>query len=349
MKRKNHKQKNILITGGAGFVGSNVLEYLFRKYPKYNFSVIDLLTYAGDIGNIPVDILKSHRFNFVYGDIRNQRLVDFLVGNSDIVLHFAAETHVARSLHDNFKFFETDVLGTQVLANAVLQYKNKIERFIHISTSEVYGTADASKINEKHGLTPRSPYAAAKVGADRLVHSYFLSYGIPVIIVRPFNIYGPRQHLEKLIPRIITHCIRGERPTIHGDGSAKRDFTYVLDIADAIDKVLHVPLKKVLGEVINIGSGKAYSVNEIVNFILGEFRLPKSTIRYIGDRPGQVYFHRADNQKAKKLLGWEPHTLMNDGLRKTVDWFKNNYPWWKNKVWLRHVPVITSEGKIEYQ
>ena len=342
-------KKTILLTGGAGFIGSNVLEHLFRKYPKYRFKVYDLLTYASDMKNIPSDIWKSKRFEFIYGDIRNQRLIDEAVNGSDVIIHFAAETHVGRSLYDNFKFFETDVMGTQALANAVLHHKKSVERFIHISTSEVYGTANTPKISEGHPLVPRSPYAAAKAAADRLVHSYFLSYDIPAVIIRPFNMYGPRQHLEKLIPRAITHCILGEHITIHGNGTARRDFTYVTDLADALDRVVHAPLKKVVGKAINIGSGEAVSVNEIVSWILKEFGLKKNMVCYIGDRPGQVHYHRADFSKAAKILGWKPKVSIKEGIARTVDWYRENPGWWEDKVWMRHVPVVTKEGKTEYQ
>ena len=198
--------KTILITGGAGFIGSAFTHYIFDKYPDYKIIVVDCLTYAGAVENLPVPIWQENdeRFNFWYGNVTNGELMDTLVSMSDLVVHFAAESHVTRSIYDNTNFFQTDVLGTQIISNAVCKYIDRVERFIHISSSEVYGTAVTEKMDETHPLNPMSPYAAAKAGADRLVHSYCSTYNIPAVILRPFNNYGPRQHLEKVIPRFIT-------------------------------------------------------------------------------------------------------------------------------------------------
>ncbi len=348
-KTKKKTKKTILLTGGAGFIGSNVLEYLFRKYPAYHFIVYDMLTYAADVRNIPADIWDSKRFHFMFGDIRNQRLIDEAVAGSDIIIHFAAETHVARSLYDNFKFFETDVMGTLALMSAALHHQKRIKRFIHISTSEVYGTAQTFRIAEDHPLIPRSPYAAAKSAADRLVYSFYLSYGTPVAIIRPFNMYGPRQHPEKLIPRVTTNCLLGEKPTIHGDGSAKRDFTYVEDLAVAIDRVMHALSEKVVGEIFNIGSGEAQSVNKITKMVLRKFGLPEKAVHYVEDRPGQVHLHRADISKAARVLGWKPKISLAEGITRTVAWYRENRPVWQDKIFLRLTPVVTKEGRITYQ
>jgi len=349
------KNKTILITGGAGFIGSNTLKFLFKKYPHYKYIVLDALTYAGDIRNIPDYIKNSKNFKFWYGDVRNAKLVEYLVSQADNIIHFAAETHVPRSIHDDAAFFETDVLGTQRVANAVLRNREKIKRFIHISTSEVYGTALSRKMDENHPLNPASPYAAAKAGADRLVYSYIKTYGIPAIIIRPFNIYGPNQHLEKVIPRFITSCIFKESLTIHGSGNSKRDFTYVEDLARAIDLIIHAPDSKVRGEVFNVGSGKDHSVKEIADLIIRlmdntdgkqktEFR---HSVMNIGDRPGQVFRHTADASKIKKILNWKPKVDFKEGLAKTVDWYLKNENWWKDKIWMRHVPIETEKGKTE--
>lgn len=347
---------NILITGGAGFIGSNTLRYFYNKYPDYNFIVLDALTYAGDIKNIPEEIHKSDRFKFWYGDVRNAKLVEHLVGMVDAVIHFAAETHVARSIYDDSNFFETDVLGTQRIANAVLRHKKKIKRFIHISTSEVYGTALRDVMDEDHPLNPQSPYAAAKAGADRLVHSYVATYDIPAVIVRPFNMYGPNQHLEKLIPRFITCRVLNEPMTIHGTGESKRDFTYVEDLARALDLVLHADDSKVKGHVFNVGASHDYSVNEIAEkitrFIKSDEATPDSNFTEytmnIGDRPGQVFRHTAGTQKVQDVLGWKPTVNFDEGLRKTVEWYKANEPWWRAKMWMRHVPIETEDGKVEW-
>lgn len=349
------KNKTILITGGAGFIGSNTLDFLFKKYPKYKFIVLDALTYAGDIKNIPDYIKTSKNFKFWYGDVRNAKLVEHLVSQVDTVIHFAAETHVARSIYNDENFFEVDVIGTHRVANAILRNRDKIKRFVHISTSEVYGTALKNKMDEFHQLNSASPYAAAKAGADRLVYSYINTYGIPATIIRPFNIFGPKQHLEKLIPRFITSCILGEPLTVHGSGNSKRDFTYVDDLARAIDLVIHAPDKKVKGEIFNVGSGKAWSIRQIADLIIKMMNDVKkeSKIKYsssilnIGDRPGQVYIHRADNSKIKNILGWQPKVEFIKGLEKTIDWYLKNQDWWKDKIWMRHVPIETEKGKTE--
>ncbi len=351
------KQKNtILITGGAGFIGSAMVRYLFRKYPKYHFIILDALTYAGDVRNIPESVWKSKNFEFHYGNVCNQKLMEYLVSRSNIVLHFAAETHVARSIFDDINFFETDVIGTQRVASAVLKNKKTVDRFIHISTSEVYGTALSKKMNEEHPLNPQSPYAAAKAGADRLVYSYMTTYKIPAVIIRPFNMFGSNQHLEKLIPRFITSCILNEPLTIHGSGTSRRDFTYVEDLIKAVDLVLHAPAKKVVGQVFNVGSGMDISVKEIAGLITDTMNhrdQKSSRVRYsvsplnIGDRPGQVFRHTADINKITKTLHWKPSTLFKDGLAQVIDWYLKNEWWWKDKLWMRHVPVETEKGKTE--
>ncbi len=349
------EKRTILITGGAGFIGSNVLKFLFEKYPNYKYIVLDALTYAGDMKNIPDEIKRSKNFEFCYGDVRNAKLVEHIVLKADTILHFAAESHVSRSIHDDAIFFETDVIGTQRVANAVLQNRDKIKRFVHISTSEVYGTALKNKMDENHPLNPASPYAAAKVGGDRLVYSYINTYGIPATIVRPFNMYGPNQHLEKLIPRFITSCILGEPLTIHGSGNSRRDFTYVSDLVRAIDLIIHAPDKKVKGEVFNVGSGQAWSVNEIADLIIKLMKINgredskkySSSMLNIGERPGQVYLHRADNSKIKKILGWQPKMEFKEGLKKTINWYLENHDWWKDKIWMRHIPIEIEKGKKE--
>jgi len=340
--------KTVLITGGAGFIGSNFTKYILNKYPDYKVIVLDALTYAGDIENLPHRNENSDRFSFWYGNVRNGELVDTLVGQSDVVVHFAAETHVTRSIYDNFIFFETDVLGTQTIANAVLKHIGKIERFIHISTSEVYGTALKEIIDEEHPLYPMSPYASAKAGADRLVYSYWATYKIPAIIIRPFNIYGPFQHLEKVTPRFITSCILDEPLTIHGDGKALRDWTYVGDICEGLDKAMHQDTKILIGEVINLGSGKSIDIQTIAHIVLEKMGKPKNKIIYVGDRPGQVFRHTSSTDKAKKLLGWQASTKFEKGIDLTIEWYKKNRSWWEKQLWMRTIPIRTKDGKVEF-
>ncbi len=333
--------KTFLITGGAGFIGSNFLHHLYEHYPHYHLIVLDLLTYAGSVDNLPTTYdACDGRMEFWYGDVRNASLVESLVERADVVVHFAAETHVTRSIYDNYHFFETDVLGTQVVANAVLRHRRNVERFIHISTSEVYGTAQADLMSEEHALMPLSPYASAKAGADRLVYSYWATYQIPAIIVRPFNNYGPRQHLEKVVPRFITSCILGEPLTVHGDGSAMRDWTYVGDTCAALDLLAHCDLQDVVGEVINVGNGTHRSVREIAHAVVKRMGKPASLISYIGDRPGQVFRHTADRTKARRLIGWEPRVSFEEGLDRTIAWYEGHVGWWKKQLWMRDTPIV---------
>lgn len=346
--RKGKKSKKIFITGAAGFIGSNVLEHLFNTYPEYSFSILDALTYAGNLKNFSHEMQKSPRFQFEYGDIRNATIVDNLVAKSDIVIHFAAETHVTRSIYDNIKFFETDVLGTHSVANAVYHHKNTVERFLHISTCEVYGAGLTKKMDESHQLNPHSPYAAAKAGADRLVYSYFVTYNIPAIIIRPFNIYGPRQHLEKAVPRFITSALLNEPLTIHGDGRSQRDYMHVSDVSLAIDLLIHAPIKKVQGEVFNVGSGKAISILDIAKFIVKYMRLPETYIKFVKDRPGQVSTFACDYGKIKRLLDWRPQKNFKKGLIETIEWYKNNEDIWAQQTWLRKVPILLPDGASEY-
>ncbi len=341
--------KTILITGGAGFIGSNFVRHIYNKYPNYKIIVLDALTYAGFIENLPVNINEENgnRLSFWYGNVKNGELVDTLVSQADIVVHFAAETHVTRSIYDNYIFFETDVLGTQTIANAVLKYKNNVERFIHISTSEVYGTARSEKINEEEPLMPMSPYAAAKAGADRLVYSYWATYELPFIIIRPFNNYGPSQHLEKAVPRFITSCILNESIRIHGDGSAARDFIFVEDTCRAIDMVIHAPVEKVKGEVFNVASSIHRTILSIAQEIVSLMGKNESIIKFSGDRPGQVFRHTGDISKIGTRLGWQPETSWEKGLKRTIEWYQSNRSWWEKQLWMRAVPIITKSGKRE--
>jgi dTDP-glucose 4,6-dehydratase len=342
--------KKILITGGLGFMGSNLVRYLYKKYPDYHIDVLDCMTYAGNSGNnIPEHMKRSnHRFVFWCGNILNSELVAKLVEQADTVIHLAAETHVTRSIFDNKSFFETDVLGTQSVTNVVANQKDHLDRFIHISTSEVYGTAHYEPMDEEHPLNPLSPYAAAKCGADRLVHSYWNTYGIPSVIIRPFNNYGPYQHLEKLIPRFITSCILNEPLTVHGDGLSMRDFVYVEDFCEAVDKAIHADIEKIKGQVINVGTGKSYSVNDIADIITDKMHVSKTLIQHIGDRPGQVFKHISSTEKAKKLLEWEAKTSFLEGIDKAIEWYVDNRKWWETQLWMRSVPIISASGKREY-
>lgn len=343
-------EKTILVTGGAGFIGSNFVRHIYNKYSDYRIIILDALTYAGHVSNLPINLnenINNERLSFWYGNVRNGELVDTLVSQSDIVVHFAAETHVTRSIYDNFLFFETDVLGTQTIANAILKYRDKIERFIHISTSEVYGTARKELMDEEHPLMPMSPYASAKAGADRLVYSYWATYEIPAVIIRPFNNYGTYQHLEKAIPRFITSCILNEPIRVHGDGSAARDYIFVEDMCIAVDMIMHADIKQVRGEVFNVASGIHRSVLSIAQDVVRMMRKEESIITFVGDRPGQVFRHTGDITKIRDMLKWEPRVTWEKGLEKTIQWYKENKKWWEKQLWMRAVPIITKSGKKE--
>jgi len=321
------------------------VNYLFNKYPEYRIIVLDLLTYAGNQANIPEEIKNSDRFEFWYGDINNAEILSELISRSDFVIHLAAESHVARSIFQNRVFFQTDVMGTQAVANAVLKYKNRVRRFIHISTSEVYGSGIVFPMTEDHPLNPCSPYASAKAGADRLVYSYIQTYDIPAVIMRPFNQYGPQQHLEKAIPRFITSVVMGEKPLIHGYGGATRDWVYVKDTCRAIDIVMHEEDHKVNGKTINLGTGVETSILNVARTILKCMDKPLGFLDHIEDRPGQVERHCSSTDKAWELLGWNATTTLEEGIKKTVDWYCSNSYWWEPLVWMRKVKITLPNGR----
>ncbi len=342
--------KHVLVTGGAGFIGSNFVHYLYEKYPDYRITVLDALTYAASMDNLPqAEISRSDgRVRFWYGNVTNAELVDTLVAEANIVVHFAAETHVTRSIYDNLLFFQTDVIGTHTVANAVLKAGDRVERFIHISSSEVYGTAVATAMHEDHPYNPMSPYASAKCGADRLVYSYYTTYRIPAVILRPFNNYGPRQHLEKVVPRFITSILMNEPVTVHGDGLAARDFIHVSDCCRAIDLAVHAPLEHVAGEAFNIASGEHRTILSIAQDIVALMKGDPASIRLVGERPGQVMRHTGDYTKAQRTLQWRPEIDWMNGLRLTIDWFTGNRAWWDKLLWARQILIRTGSGRIEY-
>ncbi len=341
-------EMRILITGGAGFLGANFVNHLLQKYPDYQVVVLDALTYAGNLDNFTSQVSEDPRFTFCRGDVRNIGLVLDLVSRVNAVIHFAAETHVARSIYDDRKFFETDVLGTQSVANAVLKNRERIDRFIHISTSEVYGSALERPMHEEHPMNPMTPYAAAKAGADRLVYSYWRTYDLPVVILRPFNQYGPYQHLEKVIPRFITCALLNEPLTVHGTGEARRDWLYVADTCHRIDRVLHAPDAIVRGEVFNLGSGFDLDILTVAKTILKMLGKPESLIHFMNDRPGQVQHHISSTSKAEAVLGVSPGRAFENGLEQTIRWYSDHPDWWKKLLSMRRVPIMAKNGNREF-
>jgi dTDP-glucose 4,6-dehydratase len=340
----------VLVTGGAGFIGGNFVHYIAQKYPDYRIAVLDALTYAGSTDNLPPEMrqIDHPRMRFWYGDVVNAELVNTLVADADYVVHFAAETHVTRSIFDNRLFFHTDVMGAHTVANAVLKSDGRVRRFIHISSSEVYGTAEKPLMDEEHPLKPMSPYASAKCGADRLVYSYWATYRIPATIIRPFNTFGPRQHLEKVIPRFITSALLKEKLTVHGTGAAARDFVFVEDVCRGIDTILHADAAKVDGEVLNLATGQHRTILSIAQDVLRLMGGRAGEIVYHGDRPGQVLRHSGDASKINALLGWAPSMSWEQGLKATIDWYTANRHWWEKHIWMRQIPIVTAAGRKEY-
>lgn len=340
---------SILVTGGAGFIGSHFVRAFMKRHRRSHVHVLDALTYAGDLDNLPPDILDHPRFTFWYGNVCDAELVGEIMRKVDSVIHFAAESHVARSIASNRKFYETDVMGTQVIASQVLKYQRRIKRYVHISTSEVYGTALTEPMTEDHPLNPNSPYASAKCGADRLVYSYWRTYGIPAVIVRPFNQYGTHQHLEKCIPRFITSAILDQPITVHGDGTAARDWVYVDDTCEALLAALEAPLDSVVGEVINLGTGVPTDVLTISRKILARIPESRSVTEHVYNRPGQVDLHVSSTEKARRMLDWAPHTDFDAGLDRTIHWYRDNVAWWRKRLWIAQVPIEVSKAKVVYQ
>ena len=311
-----------LVTGGAGFIGSNFVRYMLNKYPAYRIIVLDALTYAGNRENL-FEFEKNPRYLFYHGDIGDATVVDNLMSNVDAVVNFAAETHVDRSILEAGKFIDTDIRGTFVLLEAAKKYG--IERFLHISTDEVYGSIENGSFKETDPLMPNSPYSASKAGGDLLVRSYFKTYGLPVLITRSSNNYGPYQYPEKLIPLFVTNAIDNLPLPLYGDGKNVRDWIYVEDNCAAIDMVLH---KGQLGEIYNIGGGNERENIFITNFILDYLGKPKSLIKPVTDRPGHDRRYSVDTSKIR-ALGWEPKWSLEEGLKQTIDWYVENEDWWR--------------------
>ena len=321
--------KRVLVTGGAGFISSNFIRHLLARTP-YEVVSLDALTYAGNVENL-ADVMSHERLSFVQGDIRDTALVREVVANVDVIVNAAAESHVEKSIRDGgSQFVRTNVEGTQILLDAIREAP--VERFILISSSEVYGTAVSDPMDESHPLNPRSPYAGTKAGADRLAYSYFVTYALPIVIVRPFNNYGPRQHPEKVIPRFITQALRDGPLTVHGDGHATRDWLYVDDCAEAIEHVIEAPLDALAGEVLNLATGVDISINDIADRILDALGKSRSLRQHVPERPGQVDRHIGSTEKARALSGWCARTPFDEGLVRTVTWYRENEAWWKSPL-----------------
>lgn len=315
----------LLVTGGAGFIGSNFVHYILKAHPEYDVVTLDDLTYAGNLENLKaVEGNPHHRF--VKGNITDASLVDGLVAECDIVVHFAAESHVDRSIMDPGAFVETNVHGTYVLLEAAKKYG---KRFHHVSTDEVFGalTPEDKPFDEMTPYDPRSPYSASKAASDHLVRAYYHTYGLPVTISNCSNNYGPYHFPEKLIPLAITNILEGKSVPVYGDGLQVRDWLYVEDHCRAIDMILE---KGKIGETYCIGGNGEKENIWIVKKLLELLDSDESMIEYVKDRPGHDRRYAINFDKIKNELGWEPSVTLEEGLAQTVEWFKQNEAWWKN-------------------
>jgi dTDP-glucose 4,6-dehydratase len=318
--------KRILVTGGAGFISSNMIRYLLHE-TAHDVVTMDALTYAGNMANL-ADVDGHERLKFIHGDIRDLADVTGALDGVDVIVNAAAESHVSKSIAEGgAEFVTTNVVGTQVLMDAMRNHP--IERFILISSSEVYGTAETEPMSEEHPLNPRSPYAGTKAGGDRLAYSYYCTYDLPITVIRPFNNYGPFQHPEKVIPRFIIQALSDRPLTIHGDGHASRDWLHVFDTAEAITAACEVPLERIVGETINVATGIDETVEQIADMILEILGKPGSLKRHVVDRPGQVDRHIGSTDKAERLLGWRSRIPFADGLERTIRWYSENPEWWQ--------------------
>jgi dTDP-glucose 4,6-dehydratase len=311
-----------LITGGAGFIGCNFVRYLLEKRPAAQVINLDKLTYAGNLENLR-EVEKNPRYRFVHGDVCDEKLVGSLMPGVEVIVNFAAESHVDRSIGAPDDFIRTDVFGTFVLLEAAR--KNKIKKFIQISTDEVYGSIEAGSFNEAGALMPSSPYSASKAGADRLAYSYFVTYGLPAIITRCSNNFGPHQYPEKLIPLFVTNAMDDKPLPIYGDGKNVRDWIYVEDHCDAIDFVYD---RGKDGEVYNIGGGNERTNLEITEHILKKLDKPKRLMSFVDDRLGHDRRYSLDITKLD-ALGWKPRHSFAEALDRTIDWYRQNRWWWE--------------------
>ncbi|MBK7256558.1 MAG: dTDP-glucose 4,6-dehydratase [Ignavibacteriae bacterium] len=319
--------RNVLVTGGAGFIGSNFVQYFLGAHSDVKLVNFDDLTYAGNLGNL-VAVASDPRYTFVKGDICDRAAVDRVMQEHaiDTVVHFAAESHVDRSITGATVFVTTNVVGTQVLLEA--SRAHGVERFLHVSTDEVYGSLGATgKFTEQTPLHPNSPYAASKASSDLLALAYQHTFGLPVIVTRCSNNYGPYQFPEKLIPLMIANILNDKELPVYGQGLNVRDWLFVGDHCSAIDTVLR---KGKEGEVYNIGGENEWKNIDIVHLLLKRLQKPESLIRYVKDRPGHDLRYAIDATKIRTELGWSPSVTFDQGIAQTVDWYLVNESWWKN-------------------
>lgn len=327
LKNMNHTPTTLLVTGGAGFIGSNFIHYWLRHHPEDRVVNLDALTYAGNLANL-ADVADQNNYVFVEGSITNRELVSKLMADTQVVVHFAAESHVDRSILNPSVFLETNVLGTQVLLDAALEHK--IQRFHHVSTDEVFGSLElnsAEKFTEATPYDPRSPYSASKAGSDHLVRAYGETFGLPFTITNCSNNYGEYHFPEKLFPLAITNLIEGKKVPVYGDGKNVRDWLYVQDHCAAIDRVLTDGTE---GETYLVGGMQQDVSNlQVVETILQMMNQPKDMIEFVADRKGHDRRYAVDWSKLNSELGWHPSVTLEEGLAKTIEWYQSHQDWWQ--------------------
>ncbi|KFN02164.1 dTDP-glucose 4,6-dehydratase [Bacillus clarus] len=317
---------NILVTGGAGFIGSNFIHYMLRTYETYRIINYDALTYSGNLENL-YSVDQDSRYSFIKGDIQNRELVEYVIQQYEVqaIVNFAAESHVDRSIENPIPFYNTNVIGTVTLLELVKKYPHI--KLVQVSTDEVYGSlGDEGKFTEHTSLDPSSPYSSSKASADMIALSYYKTYQLPIIVTRCSNNYGPYQYPEKLIPLMITNALEGKKLPLYGDGLNIRDWLHVNDHCSAIDVVLH---KGNFGEVYNIGGNNEKTNIDVVEQIMNLLEKTKEDLRFVTDRLGHDRRYAIDAKKMKEELGWEPQYTFEQGLQETVKWYKKNRQWWK--------------------
>ena len=313
----------VLVTGGAGFIGSHFVAHALAAHPDWRITTLDKLTYAGRLENLG-EVMDHPRHRFVRGDIADAALAGPLVAAAEIVVHFAAETHVDRAIQDAGAFIQTDVYGTFVLLAAACGARG-LRRFLQISTDEVYGSVAAGASTETDELRPRNPYAASKAGADRLAYSYWATHGVPVVIARASNNYGPRQFPEKMIPLFVSNALDNLPLPLYGDGRHSRDWLHVSDHCRALDILIE---RGRPGETYNVGGGGELENVALTRLILELLDRPASLVRHVPDRPGHDRRYRLDSGKLR-ALGWTPQIEFGSGLRAVVEWYRDNEWWWR--------------------
>ena len=313
------KFMNILVTGGLGFIGSNFILYLSKMYPDFKITNLDACLLGSNVQNLA--ILENKKYRFVKGNITDSYLTQKLVSKSDIVVNFAAESHVDRSIHYPKPFIDSNIIGAYTILEAVRKFDKKL---IHVSTDEVFGSLKIDSATEKYPFNPSSPYAASKASAELLINSYFVTYGLDVIITRCTNNYGPRQFPEKLIPKTIVLAMNNKNIPVYGTGKNKRDWIFVLDHCNAILKIFEKGKK---GNSYNIAGQNEFDNNTVVKSILQIMKKPSNLIKYVKDRPGHDFRYSLDTIKIQKEIGWKPKYTFDEGLKITIDWYLHNKTW----------------------